>query len=109
MSTKSFEKLMTMTATVRKMGRDSSGNFETEAETVAVPCFFEHAARTFIDLKGETHRAAGTLFFKDDAPLDITHGEWQFIVDGGTYVAAGLDKIHDPRSAALHHWEVLVL
>ncbi len=114
MSKAAYNRLMTHTFTLSKKKLDGEGNLDTTENHYGVKGFTEDIVILTTDRKEEEASKPARVFLKDDAPIEakLTEGRW-FIqmtapAEGAECEVLRIEKIADPRTGILHHYEILV-
>ena len=114
MTNPKFKKLMTHKATIKEMGKNIEGDWETKNTHTNIPCFFEWGKRVVINRQGEEVTAAAIVFLMPDAPInDDDKNQWK-LEQTAPYsrqetTMIRIDPADDPRTGITHHLEVAVL
>jgi len=101
--------LLNLSVTLRELERDSMGNTSTKADQAGVSAHVEYQRRQTFDRAGEKVIAQSTIFFDDSISFDWSDSdnEWVILWNDLTFKVVSAEAINDPRTGALHHWEML--
>lgn len=112
MSDTEFNKLMTHTVDLRKLERNSGGDFSTIETTSDLSGFVEFKNNLKIVKDGEEINAKAIVYLKSDCGVDIDYKYWM-IDQTAPYTRSDLqvldiEPVDDPRNGLTHHFELIV-
>jgi len=107
-----FAKLMTHTLTIRKRGRNFTGDFSDITTYAGEKGFIQYGKKLVTNRKGEEVLASAIVFLRDDSPIDPEYEYWM-IDQTSPYIREDMevirvDPIDDPRTGKTDHYEVAV-
>ncbi len=113
MSKAAYNKLMTHTFTIESRKLDGEGNLVTTENHIGVKGFAEDVTVLTTDKKEEDASKPARIFLRDDAPIksNLKEARW-FItltapIQGTECEILRIERIADPRTGILHHYELL--
>lgn len=107
-----YNKLMTHKVNLKKLKRNSYGDFTVLSTTTSLKGFVQYGEKLITTEDKEVVTCTAVVFLKANCGIDINWEYWQ-IDQTYPYVRSGLmvqniDPIDDPRSGKTHHFEILV-
>jgi hypothetical protein len=103
-----YNSLMTQDILLIKRERDYTGSL-TDAVFTNIKGFVQYGRRRTVNRRGEEILATAIVFLKNDAPIEIEHEWYGIFHKGRTMDVETIDKIVDPRTNFLNHYELAVI
>lgn len=109
MNRAAFKRLMTHRVKIVKLERNYTGKLVPVTEYFNVPAFVQYGRRLVVDREGEEVSVAAIVFLRHDAPIKPEHEHWEIThMPGYEMQVVRIDRIDDPRTGRVHHYEVAV-
>lgn len=108
MTSQRFRNLMTQTVEVIGQTRNQFGDL-TDVSRGDYRCFVQYGRFRAVTRTGEDVTAEAVIFFEPEAPIDEEDDLLKFIHNGRNLHMNKILPIADPRSGALHHYEIEVI
>jgi hypothetical protein len=107
-----YNKLMTHKVNLKKLKRNSYGDFSVLSTTTGLKGFVQYGEKLITKEKGEIVTCTAIVFLKDNCGIDINWEYWQidqtFPYIRSNLIVESIDPIDDPRNGKTHHFEILV-
>lgn len=107
-----FDRLMTHKLNLRKLERNSRGDYSTIETYSNLDGFVEYGVKETIKKDGEETNAKAIVYLKSDCDIDPNYDYWAidqtYPQTRSNLIVLQIDPIDDPRNGNTHHFECVV-
>lgn len=102
-----FDALMSQDVNLIKQEKDLTGSLSDDT-TYEEKGFIEYTSKRVVNDKGEQIDLKAIVYLKAVSNYDETHPTWS-VENGQRFKVQTVEKVVDPRTNTLHHWELGVI